>query len=215
MMWGGAPAQNIVLGTIDIGGGGTTVIRDGGLFFETLATPRTDRGAAIETCTGQRCDITLFDEILATQRGDRAAPLEFGATSARDSLAPFASLATRRADPPVPAESLGTAQISITGNSTLPIEALASQLNHRSTVIEDVAMQRIDAVAWAELLAAAMRDGTGPVEWLASGVTIIANAAAGLEWDGTSPSVVLSVETGPGRIRFLTTPGRVRLLRRN
>ena len=75
MMWGGAPAQNIVLGTIDIGGGGTTVVRDGGLFFETLATPRTDRGATIETGTGQRCDISLFDEILATRarRSCRAA----------------------------------------------------------------------------------------------------------------------------------------------
>jgi hypothetical protein len=215
MMWGGAPAQNIVFGTINIGGGGTTVVRDGGVFFETLAMPRTDRGAAIEACTRQRCDITLFDEMMATQRGDRAVPIEFGATSARDSLGPFASLATRRADPPVPAESLGTAQISITGDSTLPIEVLASQLSHRSTVIEDVATHRIDAVAPAEALAAAVRDGAGPVEWLASGVTIIANAAAELEWDGTSPSVVLSVETGPGRIRFLTTPGRVRLLRRN
>ena len=215
MMWSAAPSQNVVLETINIGGGGATVVRDGGVLFETLAMRRSDRGAAIETCTGQRCDITLFDEMPATQRSDRGVRVEFGATGARDSLTAFESLTTERADPRVPAESLGTAQTSITGDSMLPIEALASRSSKGSMAIEDEARQRIDAVAPAGALAASMQDGAGPVEWLANGATVIADAAAALEWAGASPSVVLSVETGPGRIRFLTTPGRIRLLRRN
>jgi hypothetical protein len=81
--------------------------------------------------------------------------------------------------------------------------------------IEGVASQRVDPDVPTGALPTLVREDAGPIEWLTSGARTLADTAVELEWDGTAPAVVLSLETGPGRIRLLATPGRARLLRRN
>lgn len=69
-----------------------------------------------------------------------------------------------------------------------------------------------------EELASLLRELGVPAEGLANGGTLaVTDAMMPLEWLGPPPGLVVSLATpiiSPGRVRILTTPGRVRLLRR-
>ena len=95
-----------------------------------------------------------------------------------------------------------------------PIETLSSQRSEQGTAIESTASLRVDPGAPAEALAASLFDINGPVEALAGGITTITDANLGIEWVTAAPPILVSLESGPERIRLLATRGRVRLLRR-
>ena len=227
MIWGGAPAQHLIVGMP--GTGGTIVTGDCLTPISALARQIAERDEAVGTLAGQfgahaariedvaseRLDASLFDEALAGQLGGFAVPTEPGGGVACDRGVPADILVARRSDSGAPIEALGAADISVTGDAMPSIEVLSQQGSDGGMAIEDVASQRIDPDVPIGVLPMLAREGGGPIEWLTSGARTIADAAVGLEWDGTAPAVLLSVETGPGRIRLLATPGRVRLLRRN
>lgn len=229
MIWAGAPAQHVIVGTINASSGGTVVtgncpapiaslarqIADRGEAVETLAGQRGEQGGRIEDVTSERRDASLFDEALAGRVGGFAVPTEPGASLACDRGVPAEILTARRSDSSAPIEALGAADISITGDAMPPIEVLSRQGGEGGMAIEDVASQRVDPDVPTGALPTLVREDAGPIEWLTSGARTLADTAVELEWDGTAPAVVLSLETGPGRIRLLATPGRARLLRRN
>ena len=229
MIWGGAPAQHLVVETINTGTGGTVVtgncpapiaalarqIAGGGEAVEILAGQRREHAARIEDVASERRDASLFDEALAGRVGGFAVPTEPGASLACDRGVPAEILAARRSDSGAPIEALGAADISVTGDAMPPIEVLSRQGGEGGMAIEDVASQRVDPDVPTGALPTLVREDDGPIEWLTSGARIIADMAMRLEWDGTAPAFLLSLETGPGRIRLLATPGRVRLLRRS
>jgi hypothetical protein len=227
VIWGGAPAHHIIVETP--GTGGTIVTGDSPAPISALARQVADRGEAVETLAGQRgedtasieevaserLDASLFDEALAGRLGGFAIPTEPGASVACDRGIPADILVARRSDLGTPIEALGAADISVTGDAMSPIEALSQQRSDGGMALEDVASQRTEPDLPTGALPMLVRESGGPIEWLTSGARTIADTAVELEWDGTAPAVVLSLETGPGRIRLLATPGRARLLRRN
>ncbi len=227
MIWGGAPAQHVIVETP--GTGGTIVtgdcpapisalarqIADRGEAVETVAGQRSEQAAGIEDVASERLDASLFGEALTGRLGGFAAPTEAGASVACDHGIPADILVARRSDSGTPIEALGAADMSVTGDTMPPIEVLSQQRSDGGMALEDVASQRIEPDVSIGALPMVVREASGPIEWLTSGARAIADTAVALEWGGTAPAVVLSLETGPGRIRLLATPGRARLLRRN
>ena len=95
-----------------------------------------------------------------------------------------------------------------------PIETLSSQRSEQGAAIENTASLQVDPAAPVEALAASLLDIRGPVEALAGGITTITDANLAIEWVTAAPSILVSLESGPERVRLLATRGRVRLLRR-
>ena len=119
------------------------------------------------------------------------------------------------ADPGAPIESLGSAGNSIAGDAMSPSETLSSsQRTELGAAIENTASLQVDPGAPAEALAASLVDINSPVEAVASGIITITDANLAIEWVTAAPSILVSLESGPERVRLLATPGRVRLLRR-
>ena len=228
MMWGGAPAQHLVVGTINTGGGTivtgdspapiaalTRQIADCGDAVETLAGHRGEQAPRIEEVVSERLDASLFGEALTGRLGGFAVPTEPGASAACDRSIAADILVARRSDSGASIEALGAAAISVASDAMLPSEGLSQQRSDRGMALEDAASQRIDPDAPTGALSLLVQEGGAPIEWLTSGGRAIADTAVGLEWEGPVSAVVPSLETGPGRIRLLATPGRARLLRRN
>ncbi len=227
MIWGGAPAQHLIVGTPVAGG--TIVTGNCPAPISALARQIADRGEAVETLVGQRrehvariedgaserLDASLFDEALARRLGGFAIPTEARASVACDRGLPVNILVARRNDWGAPIEALGAIRVSVTGDAMLPIAVLSQRRSDSGMALEDVASQRIEPGVAIGALPMLARESGGPIEWLTSGARTIADTAVELEWGGMTPAVVLSLETGPGRIRLLVTPGRARLLRRN
>lgn len=228
MIWGGAPAQHLVVGTINTASG-TIVTGDSPAPIAVLARQIADRGDAVETLAGQRgeqaariedigsarLDASLFGEALAGRLGGFAVPMEPGASAACDRGIPAGILVAQRSDSGGPIEALGAAAISVASDAMLPSEGLSKQRSDRGMAIENIASQRSDPDLPTGALPMLVREDGDPIEWLTSGARAIADAAVGLEWEGPVSTVVVSLETGSGRIRLLATPGRARLLRRN
>jgi hypothetical protein len=63
-------------------------------------------------------------------------------------------------------------------------------------------------------LAGLLLDINTPVESLAGGITAITDANLAIEWITAPPAILVSLESGPERVRLLATRGRIRLLRR-
>jgi hypothetical protein len=120
----------------------------------------------------------------------------------------------QHADPGAPIESLGSAGNSVAGDAMSPVETLSSQRSELGAAIENTASLQVDPDAPAESLAASLLDIHGPVEALAGGITTITDASLAIEWVTAAPSILVSLESGPERVRLLATRGRVRLLRR-
>jgi hypothetical protein len=106
----------------------------------------------------------------------------------------------QHADPGAPIESLGSAGNSVAGDAISPIETLSSQRSELGAAIENTASLQVHRGA--------------PVETLAGGITTITDANLVIEWVTAAPSILVSLESGPERVRLLATRGRVRLLRR-
>ncbi len=92
MIWSGAPAQTVIVASINTGSAGAVVT----------------------------CDLGLPRETLAPQRNDRLLPIEFGPTTAVDNRAPTAFAATEGTNPAIFVEVLGG--VSIVNDTLLPIE---------------------------------------------------------------------------------------------
>lgn len=120
----------------------------------------------------------------------------------------------QHADPGAPIESLGSAGNSVAGDAMSPIETASSQRNELVAAIENTASLQVDPGAPAEALAASLLDINGPVEVLAGGITTTTDTNSAIEWVTAAPPILLSLESGPERVRLLATRGRVRLLRR-
>jgi hypothetical protein len=120
----------------------------------------------------------------------------------------------QHADPGAPIESLGSAGNSVAGDAMSPIETASSQRRELGAAIENTARLQVDPGAPAEALAASLLDINSPVEALAGGITTTTDTNLAIEWVTSAPSILLSLESGPERVRLLATRGRVRLLRR-
>ena len=123
-------------------------------------------------------------------------------------------LAVTRYDSSLPTEFSSLAN-SVTKDTILQIDALSSQRGDFGSEIENAATLQVDPDAPTEALVTSARDGSEPIEWLASGTRTTRDAMLPLEWVGAAPAALVSLEFGTERNRLLATRGRVRLLRRN
>ena len=217
LLW---PSDRVSLALATLTGSGTAVRADAILAAEYLESLLSDSGVSVEL---------LASGSAITENA--TLPLEFSATVLRDWGAGAAQSMVRRfsrpalvgrvrrlffpgrpgtlaiesegrqrADPGAPIESLGSAGNSIADDAMLPIETLSSQRSEPGAAIENMASLQVDRGA--------------PVETLAGGITTITDANLAIEWVTAAPSILVSLESGPERVRLLATRGRVRLLRR-
>jgi len=203
--------------------GGVAIREDQNGLTEVLATERTDPTVPAESLVAGGASVTgdsiLRMEGLTVQRADWGARVESLVSGASavigDSILRIEGLIGQRADWGAWVESLVAAGTAVLDDSMSPIESLKVQRGDVGAAIENKAILRIDPGGSAEALVALARDTVTPLESLVGGVITIADAVLAFEWGGAGPAVLLSLESGPDRIRLLATPGRVRLLRRN
>ncbi len=209
----------------------TMVTTDVGLASANLATQAADRAVAVESSGRASSDSPVpFESLAATSAGatgGRPLPIEASATMRSDRGVAVESPARLRGDISGPVEWSGAAQLvadalvplegaaAVHGKLGALAEAVALLLPRTGSAAECLAAVRCGSGPMAEALAALVRDDSGLVEWLATGARVIADAMLPLGWPGTSPALLLSLESGPGRTRLLATPGRVRLVRRS
>jgi hypothetical protein len=231
LLW---PSDRVSLALATLAGSGTAVTADAILAAEFLESLLCDSGVPVESLAAGSAIIgnaTLPLEFSA------AVLVDWGAGTARSMIRRFSrpalvgrvrrlffpgrpgmlaieSEGRQHADPGAPIESLGSTGNSVAGDAMSPIETLSSQRSELGAEIENTASLQVVPVAPAEALAASLLDIDGPVEALAGGITTITDANLGIEWVTAAPSILVSLESGPERIRLLATRGRVRLLRR-
>ena len=231
LLW---PSDRVSLALATLTGGGTAVTADAILAAEFLESLLSDSGVPVELLAGGSAitgNATLPLEFSATVLRD------WGAGAAQSIIRRFSrpalvgrvrrlffpgrpgtlaieSEGRQHADPGAPIESLGSAGNSVAGDAMSPIETLSSQRSEQGAAIENTASLQVDPGAPAEALAASLLDINGPVEALAGGITTITDANLAIEWVTAAPSILVSLESGPERVRLLATRGRVRLLRR-
>jgi hypothetical protein len=196
---------------------GTTVTTDSGLAFAILATPAADCAVVTESSGRVSSDRSAPLENSGLMSSDGGLPIEAAATLGSELVPLSEALQSTRIDPNVPIESLGTASVAVTGNTPLLIEVGATVRSDWGLTAEGLTTSRTDAGAElaAETLAGLAQDTTGSIEWSGSGAIVIADTMLPLEWQQTMPTALVSLESGPSRVRLLATPGRVRLVRRN
>ena len=231
LLW---PSDRVSLAVATLTGSGTAVTADAILaaeFFENLLS---DAGVPVESLAGGSAitgNATLSLEFSATVLCDWGAgaaqsmirhfsrPALIGRVRrlffpGRPGMLAIESEGLQRADPGAPIESLGSAGNSVAGDAMSPIETLSSQRRELGAAIENTTSLRVDPGASAEALVTSLLDINGPVEALAGGITTVADANLGVEWVTSAPPILVSLESGPERIRLLATRGRIRLLRR-
>lgn len=210
---------------------GTTVTTDSVIACAILVTQVADREVATESSgrvSGDRSAPLEGSGLISRENG---LPVEAAATLRSEQAPPSEAPSTARIDPGVPVELLGTAAVAVTGDTPLPIEADAAVRSDRGFPVEDGAVLRTDRSLMAEALATSRTDAgaelaaetlaglapdtSGSIEWLGTGATITTDAVLRLEWQETPRPALVSLESGPGRIRLLATRGRARLVRRN
>jgi hypothetical protein len=199
--------------------GAISVTGDAAIPIETTAAVLRDWGMGAKRPLFRRLSrpgfATRFRRMFLSHGTSGILALESAMAVSSDANTLAEILATQRADPGVLVEALGAVGTTAISDSILKIEALAKQRNDGGAEIENSAVLRIDSNLPAEASAEMVLDNNGGVEWLAGGMATVADATIPLEWEGAASAVVLSVESGPGRIRLLATPSRVRLLRRS
>jgi len=117
-------------------------------------------------------------------------------------------------DAGVPAETISLALVALWP----PLEATSSVaplIANQYSTLEWIGNLREDNFLSGEVLLRLVAEGDPPSEWLTTGAGLMAEADLSLEVDGVGPTVVVSIESGPTRVRLLASPGRIRLLRRN
>lgn len=198
---------------------------------EWLSALLADRPLPAEALAGVRGDRTVAMETAAKLSRDAGAPGETLGRLTRDGTPPLEMLATTRIDSSVPVESLGAAAVAVIGDTALLIEAVAAVRSDCGFPVEDAALLRSDRALMAEAVATSRTDAgaelaaetlaglapdtSGSIEWLGTGATITTDVVLRLEWQETPLPALVSLESGPGRIRLLATRGRARLVRRN
>ncbi len=231
LLW---PSDRVSLALATLAGSGTAVSADAILAAEFIESLFSDSGVPVEALAGGSAitgNATLTLEIGATVLRD------WGAGAARSVIRRFSrpalvgrvrrlflpgrpgtlaieSQGRQRADLGAPIEFLGSAGNSVAGDAMSPIETLSSQRGELGAAIENTVSLQVDPGAPAEALAASLLEINGPVEALAGGITTITDANLAIEWVTAAPSILVSLKSGPERVRLLATRGRVRLLRR-
>jgi hypothetical protein len=195
--------SNVAIPVESLGTGSSAVTEDATLPLEFLATFRRDGGAGAE-----RSIIRRFSHPVLVGRVRR---LFF---PGRSGTIAIESEGRQRADPGGPIEALVAGGSSVVGDATSPIETLSIERSELGEVIENTASLQVYPGVPTEVLAASLLDISGPVEALAGGITTITDANLSIEWVRAAPSILVSLESGPERVRLLATRGRVRLLRR-
>jgi hypothetical protein len=231
LLW---PSDRVSLASATLAGSSTVVTADAILAAEFLESLFGDGGVLVESIAGGSAitgNAALPLEFSATVLRD------WGAGAAQSMIRRFSrpalvgrvrrllfpgrpgtiaieSEGRQHADPGAPIESLGSAGNSVAGDAMSPIETASSQRNELVAAIENTASLQVDPGAPAEALAASLLDINGPVEALAGGITTTTDTNSAIEWVTAAPPILLSLESGPERVRLLATRGRVRLLRR-
>lgn len=199
--------------------GAISVTFDGSAPLEWLAALRVDASAPVET--------------KALVRRDLAAPVEASARLSADAAAAVEALTRLSADSSAPSEFAGA--LVVTSNSGAPFEVLSGVVFHASVSAETLTRALVDSGLPTESVARLAVDGAVPLEIMAriqadraapaeisGGVIVTGNAGVPIEWlsalvaagvtefefDGAS----FIVEPNPART--LSSPGRIRVLRR-
>lgn len=208
-----------------------TVTVGSGLAAAILATQAADQkiagGTSGSVSSNGWAPVEALQTTFADMTGDSPAPIEAGATVRSGRSIMVEKLILLPSDMPDPVEWSGALQV--VGDARLALEGTASTRSDASARGEAAAAllaETVRAVEWlasgravtearAEMLAAIEPGVDGRIEWLGTGATASADAMLPLEWQQSTPALLLSLESGPGRLRLLATPGRVRLVRRN
>jgi hypothetical protein len=178
------------------------VSSDSGCAFAILATQAANPPKSIESAASVSNDGLAMFESLATapMTSDTPLPIEGGATVRPDHSAVVSEeLALQRGAIPGPIEWSGSLQV--VGDTGSPLEMSAAS--------------RGGSGAATEFVALLLHDAFGPAEWLGSGAAMIGDAMLPFEGQQAVLPQLLSLESGPGRLRLLATPGRLRLARRS
>ena len=176
-----------------------TPLRDSNNLVEGSRRLLVDPATALDVLAVLRTVPLLATELLSSAAIDWPAPIEWsgGVLVERDALiAPEWSARLRR-DIAAPVET---------------VAVLAVGPNH---AVEWVVARWRDNTGTAEVLSRLLPTAKLVAESLSSGIVIIADSALLMESVGTPSVKLFSVDTGPNRVRLLTTPGRIRFLRRN
>jgi hypothetical protein len=195
VIWGGAPSQHVIIGTINTGSAGTAVTADALMAVEILVGLLADGALPGEFAATQISDRQSQVEILASLRGDRGVVTEILGTARGDANAPTESAGRQVADTKAPAEWSGA--VAVQSDRMIPLEGMARQTRDILGAAEDVAGARGDSAAPAESAATARsdrpvalemlsiqtRDGGLPLEWTGA-IIVTADAFAALETAG-------------------------------
>jgi hypothetical protein len=176
-----------------------TPLRDSNNLVESSRRLLVDPAIALDVSTVLRTVPLLTTELLSSAAIYWPAPIEWsgGVLVERDALmAPEWSARLRR-DIAAAVET---------------VAVLAVDQNH---AVEWVVTTWHDNPGAAEVLSRLLPVAELVVELSSGGIVIVADSALLIESVGTSSVELFSVDTGPNRVRLLTTPGRIRLLRRN
>ncbi|MGH7044943.1 MAG: hypothetical protein ACREE2_00965 [Stellaceae bacterium] len=190
--------NDFVIGFIVTGSGATTATAGSGF-----------------TQIGPASTVTNFIMEYQTTATAGSAAAQFNLNAADISgagIAAFKTSITVISDITMPLEFSG-ALVTIVSDAEIQIETLASQAPP-PLWIEWLATAAADAAKATEIAASPQRDAPIAAEWLGA-TLIVADAMLPLEIGQARAVALWSLETGPGRIRLLTTPGRVRLIRRS
>jgi hypothetical protein len=207
---------------------GTIVSTDAWVPIELLAMQRTDPSSRVEFITMQRADFGMVLEHLGIQRANHGLLLEAMATQRADPGLVLEAMATQRANLLAPLELVAVLGNSlglpielgggVTNDTTGRVESLAEALADQRVVTEWLASLLQDAPAPGEFAAIVAGDAPVTAEWLSTIVTLlIGNAVLPIEWSALPPPLRVSLErllVSPGRRSLLSTPGRLRLLKR-
>ncbi len=181
--------------------------------FELTGGTRADSGYPVESSGRLIVDPRTTAEVLAALRLDLAPGLEFVPAIKTDKLisVEWSGGVQVARDTFIAEEWAAELERDTTGGA----ETVAILTAKQNGALEWIGTLRRDQMASAEGLASLLSDLGMPFELLSSGAIIILDTVLPIESVGSPPAVVFSVETGPGRVRLLATPGRLRLLRRN
>jgi hypothetical protein len=169
-------------------------------YFQTGAAVLCDAPSPIEVATARRIDTSMTAEVLVAAVANLPFPVQL--------------LAGLLQDPGVPGETISLALVALWP----PLEAtgsVAPVIANQYGTLEWIGNLQEDNFVSGEVLFSLVAEGGPPSEWLTTGAVVMPDGDLMLEVDGVASTIVVSIESGPTRVRLLASPGRIRLLRRN